>query len=551
MLKIAIQDKAGSRCLKLEGKLNWPWVLILEQCLCRLEKKDDLIIDLTDVEFVDTAGRYLLALLKERGARFITGSPLIEEIFDVPAHLSAKSPGSGRVLGVILLFACLLSAGGRAVAQEAPIPLDLAQTATLARSRNLQIRADRQAEVTAKSAVDQAKALRYGKVAVDASYLRLDDPVTIESGPVHLPFLGGITLAVPPVFLAPADLAHVRLEAGLPLFTGGKISNAIAAARNGQKAAEALSDDTEAAVILDSCRLYLGTLLARDVVKLNEQAMESYRRHLEDARTAYRMGVVANYDVIRAEAAVADQEKRLTEARNRRELLEAALKTALNLDSTTRLDVQGALFEPPAPQALAEMQAAAMKGNPGLEAMRKRQEALERAVRMEKGDYLPQIMAVAGKETVTSKLSQTDPDWFVGVRATWTLFDGGARRARVAARASEAERARIEARHAEDQVLLAVRSALLDYEAQKSALASAQKTAVLARESLRLATKRFAAGAGTSLEVLDANVTLTAAETGERNALYQMDEAYLRIHRFIGDISEIAAGIQQGSDSHS
>ncbi len=164
----------------------------MEQCLCRLEKKDDLIFDLTDVEFFDTAGRYLLALLKEQGARFITGSPLIEEIVDGTAQPSLKSAGSGRILAVILLLACLQSTGMPAIAQEAPTPLDLARTATLARTRNLQIRAGRQAEVAAKSAVDQAKALRYGKVAVDAGYLRLDDPVTIESGPVHLPFLGGI-----------------------------------------------------------------------------------------------------------------------------------------------------------------------------------------------------------------------------------------------------------------------------------------------------------------------------------------------------------------------
>jgi outer membrane protein TolC len=247
---------------------------------------------------------------------------------------------------------------------------------------------------------------------------------------------------------------------------------------------------------------------------------------------------------VRAEAALAEQEKRLTEARNRSELVEAALRTSLDLPADARLELQGALFEPPAPPPLAEMQALANQGNAALQALKKKVEALDRAARMERGDYLPQVLVIAGKETVTAKLAQTDPNWFAGVQARWVLFDGGARRARVKARLSEAETARIEQRRAADQVGLAVRSALLEYESQKSARASARKAAGLARESLSLATKRFAVGAGTSLEVLDANVTLIAAETGVRNAQFQMDAAYLRMRRYIGDIADAASKIQ-------
>ena len=429
------------------------------------------------------------------------------------------------------------------VAQDV-VRLDLAQTAALARERSLLIRAARQDVATQKFIVDEAKALRYGKVQVDAGYLRLDAPISISSDPVHVPILGGLTLSVPPVVIAPADYAHVRLEAGLPLYTGGKITNAIAAARAGQEAAEEFSEDAEASAILDASQLYLGALLARDVVLLHQQSLESYRRHLAEARTAYKTGIAANYDLVRAEAALAEQEKRLIEARNRSALVEAALRTSLDLPADTKLELQGALFEPPSPQTLAEMQSLANQENRALQAVRKKVEALERATRMEKGDYLPQVLAVAGKETVQSKLAQTDPNWFAGVQATWTLFDGGGRRARIKARQSDTDKARIEERHTQDRIELAIRSALLEFESQKSARSSAQKAAELARESLSLATKRFAVGAGTSLEVLDANVALVAAETGVRSAQFQMDAAYLRMRRFVGDITEVAAKIQ-------
>jgi outer membrane protein TolC len=538
-------EDSGMKRLKLEGTLKGAWVPELERCWRDTGRESKLVVDLTDVEYVDMAGRYLLALMHGQGVRLTAATPMMEQMIAEFTEMRNARKSGLKSLSALLLTVCLAALVLPAAAQDAPINLDLARATTMAGSRNLEIAASKQGVITAKLTVDQAKASRYGRVSVDAGYLRLDDPVAIVSDPVYVPLFGGLTLPVPPTILAPADLLHVRLEAGLPLFTGGKITNAIAAAQAGRQAAEAVRGDTEASVVLQTGQLYLGVLLAREVVALNEQALESYQRHLEDARTAARMGVVANYDVVRAEAAVADQERRLTEARNRYDLVEAALKTELNLPETARMECTGSLFEPPMPQPLDEAQAAALKGNPGLEALAKKVEALERVEKMERGNYLPQIIAVAGKETVTSKLAKTDPNWFAGVQATWTLFDGGARRSKVAAKASEVAQARIEQRHAAEQVQLAVRSAFLEYESQKSALQSARKAAELARESLSLATKRFAVGAGTSLEALDANVALTAAEVNSRNSLFQMAAAYLRMHRYIGDIVEVAMRIQK------
>jgi outer membrane protein TolC len=427
-------------------------------------------------------------------------------------------------------------------AQDPPLAIDMARVVGLVQNRNLEVQASREGIVAAKEKVGEAQALRLGRVGVDASYIRFDDPISISSPPVQF---AGTTIAVPPTILAPSDSVHVRLEAGLPLYTGGKIANAVGQARAGEKAARALSGNTEVATILDAERLYLAVLLGRDVVRLNDRALESYRHHLADAQVAYREGVAANYDVIRAETAVAEQEKRSIEARNRLQLAEAALRTALDLSEPARIDIIGALFEPPPPPPLADAQAAAIAGHPGLAALRDKVEALERAEKMEKADYLPQVAAVMGKETVTSKLAQTDPTWYAGVHASWSLFEGGARRARVAEKASEAARVRIELRHGEEQVRLAVRSALLDYDSQKSALDAARKAAELAAESLRLATKRFAVSAGTSLEVLDANVALTAAGISVQNSLFNMTVAYLEIHRQAGDISDVATRIQK------
>jgi outer membrane protein TolC len=429
-------------------------------------------------------------------------------------------------------------------AQQQALRLDMATVATEALASGWSSKQAHQDAVTADSIAKRAASLRWGRVDFQSQYLRLNDPIKIESPiPANLqPVLGLSSLTTP---LAPQDNLHVNLQAGVPIFTGGKITNAIREAKAGARAANDVANDTDAGVVFEAERDYLSVLLTSDIVRLNESALDSYKEHLNHADSAFRQGTAAKYDVIRAEAAVTEQEKRLIEARNQYDLAVAALRTALVLTDSTPIEVAGKLFEIDDRVDLNQAMDGAVSSNPMLRAVHEKITADKSSVRVQQGDYLPQITGIAGRELVTNKLAQTDPTWFVGARATLELFDGGERHARVSEARSRMRSSELEYHNAEDQLRLAVRSAYLDMRSQESALASARKTAELAQESLRLATKRFEVGTGTSLEVLDANVSLTAALVGVQRALYGIDLAYLTIHRYEGDVAQVAIRIQK------
>ena len=82
MLRITSHENAKTVCLKLEGTLKGAWVPETEQCWRKAfsDRNKALIVDLTDVEFVDTAGRYLLALMHAHGASFVAATPLMSEL---------------------------------------------------------------------------------------------------------------------------------------------------------------------------------------------------------------------------------------------------------------------------------------------------------------------------------------------------------------------------------------------------------------------------------------------------------------------------------------
>jgi len=83
MLRITVTPESDVIRLKLEGDLAGAWVTELEQSWraahsTRGDRR--LNLDLTAVERVDMAGKYLLALLRYSGAHLIASGALMTEI---------------------------------------------------------------------------------------------------------------------------------------------------------------------------------------------------------------------------------------------------------------------------------------------------------------------------------------------------------------------------------------------------------------------------------------------------------------------------------------
>jgi ABC-type transporter Mla MlaB component len=71
MLRITVHDEPDKVRLKLEGNLVGPWVAELEEAWRAAQLTlagRALSLDVTAVGHVDSAGKYLLALLRGRGA---------------------------------------------------------------------------------------------------------------------------------------------------------------------------------------------------------------------------------------------------------------------------------------------------------------------------------------------------------------------------------------------------------------------------------------------------------------------------------------------------
>jgi hypothetical protein len=95
MLRITVHESPKQITLKLEGSLTGSWVMELEDCWRAASSNPTgrlLGLDLTEVDSVDCAGTYLLALLHNRGVQLIaSGLVMTELVADIEGQWPLKS----------------------------------------------------------------------------------------------------------------------------------------------------------------------------------------------------------------------------------------------------------------------------------------------------------------------------------------------------------------------------------------------------------------------------------------------------------------------------
>ena len=106
MLKITLHDSATELRFHLEGRLSGAWVTELRQCwrtAASTTQGRKTILDLHEVDFVDSAGGSLLAEMHGAGVQIQAITPLIQSVVEEACHTRhcgtvEEKPGSSDAL---------------------------------------------------------------------------------------------------------------------------------------------------------------------------------------------------------------------------------------------------------------------------------------------------------------------------------------------------------------------------------------------------------------------------------------------------------------------
>lgn len=271
-------------------------------------------------------------------------------------------------------------------------------------------------------------------------------------------------------------------------------------------------------------------VLNRALIVAQEQNVSLLQQQVKDQQNRYDAGTVPRFNVLQAEVALANAQPPLIQAKNAFRISLYTLVQLLGMDypqghpSEVPFNVVGTLGYNPRTINTDESIRVAVARNPALKAQR--QSILSNAanVNAQLAGYLPTVQANAGYQYTnnvgSSNLADTVEGWFFGATGNWNVWDGGATYGLVAQAKAQLMQSKNTYDNGVRQVVLDVQQSISNLIQARETIDSQTASVVQATEALRLSRERLDAGAGTQLDVLNAQVQLLQSQTNVLQARY-------------------------------
>lgn len=334
--------------------------------------------------------------------------------------------------------------------------------------------------------------------------------------------LSQLNSALPPFVetLKKQDYRTASVVGVQPIFLGGKLLAAKRFSSSEKQASQIELKKIKDEVSQEAVNYYLNVVLLQNIVKTREDVLLGIQKHRDNAEKLLQEGLIANYHLLRAEVAVADAERNLSDDKNRLELAVIALKHTAGLPDESVIIISDTLDFTEFNDSLDTFLTSALMHQPVMQLIEMKKEAASSKYIAERANFFPTLAAFGKYEMLPEYLSSLEPRWVVGLQLKLNLFNGFKDYAKLQTAVHlEREVNYIEA-DAKRRINLWVNKSYRDVINSRTRYFKLNKTIELAKENLRLNEKRFSSGMGTSLEVIDARLSL------EKNSIESLVSLY-------------------------
>jgi outer membrane protein TolC len=340
---------------------------------------------------------------------------------------------------------------------------------------------------------------------------------------------------------APTNFYITRVQAEMPLFTGGMITNRIRQARLMADAGELNAAREQDQVLFDVTTAWTNVSKAQEFLDLLQRAHSTTKAHVQMARDYHEAGFLVSSEVLRAEVYLAKMVEMVASARNGSNLARAALNFHMGIDQTTVHSLGTMPALPSLMDSLSDWTVQALSSRDDLEAARRQLKAGELEQWVAGSAFLPTLGVQANYDYYADEAFNMDDKGHFSVKGalSFNIFSGGSDRARVSKAKHNARAYRKDVERFEEGVRLQVQQAFGNYET-----AGLRHTAALAsldagRENLRVSEDRFREGVAKMIDLLDAETALRELEVRELVARYDRHVAAWELRHAAGqDIVE-------------
>lgn len=331
--------------------------------------------------------------------------------------------------------------------------------------------------------------------------------------------------------------------------TGGRREAQIAIAAGQLRQQELSFEPRESDLRLQTTQAYYDVQGAQEQIRISRAFLAEACRNLRDTRLFYEAEVGTRFDVLRAEVQVATARQDYVDALTNWQTARRQLASLLSLPpaanvTTTTIAIAGAW-----PLSLEESIVLAYQNRAELEDNLVQREIAAAQQQVALSAIRPQVqatstlaLAAALTDISSAGLPGFDSNFSAGAsveaNGRWRVFDGGAARAGADQATRDLAIAAETFSQDRNQIRLDVETAYYNLASNQANIEAARKSVESAKESLRLARRRYDAGVGDFLDVLVAQRELAQAEGNLVSAILGYNRSLAAMERATTNLAD-------------
>ena len=382
---------------------------------------------------------------------------------------------------------------------------------------------------------ESAEGMYMPSVSITGSYTHLNDPIGLDTSGVSN-ILGSlpIPIAFPSeIDFLDQDIALVDLQVLYPLYMGGKIDAAQDAYAGKVAEARAKHRMAKDKAFLQLIKLYYGVVMTKSLHKTRLESQKALNLHYEHAKKLKEDGQISRVEVLNARVKLDIAKIETTKAKHKVDIVSSAFHKMIK----SKNNPKSSLFVSKKLSSRSKYANKSVEHYAAIDVLNAKSKQASAMIDVEEAAWYPEVLGYANMNLHKgdSPLEEMAPDWMVGVGVKFDLFSRKDRAKEIeAAKVLHYKVASLKAQ-AKDDLRLAVQKTYNEILLYRDEFDSLSSSMALAHENYKLRSLAFKEGLSTAVEVVDAQMILSGAQTQRVYAAYNYVKKLAELSVLSGD----------------
>ena len=298
----------------------------------------------------------------------------------------------------------------------------------------------------------------------------------------------------------------------------------IGASQTYYELAKSQLDNTVSKTVLSVQTTFYGVLLAKAVMNITNASFVNAQENFDNVKALYNQGMVSEFDYLQAEVRVENIRPIVLKTENILSTAKDGLKVAIGINQAKDVDVSGEIkLDSIDINNEDELIQEALNSNFDIQSLELKKEVDKAFIQLDVSEYWPTLAAFGNYTYAGSsdKWNFQNYDYStVGINLSFNLWQGNRTKHAVEQSTITYQQTEEQLAQLKDYTTLNVKSKVLELKRVKSLIEVQERTVKLAERSYHIATVRYQEGAGSQLELQNADQDLSQARLNRVQAIY-------------------------------